>query len=159
MPGIALRLFTVIAARVFSSARKIGWCERSPSSASATAYCIGTVLQRRPSAIFLIAASALSRRGERPMPIQPVRHPGARYAFDRLENVMIAASGSSLPIGSIGPSYPRSPYTSSARITRLWRSANSSSSRRVDVGYVAPVGLLGSMMTSARVFGVTRLFR
>ena len=29
-----------------------------------------------------------------PTAIQPVRQPGARYAFDRLENEMIAASGS-----------------------------------------------------------------
>ena len=40
----------------------------------------------------------------RPTAIQPVRQPGARYAFDRLENEMIGASGSRLPIGATGPS-------------------------------------------------------
>ena len=61
------------------------------------AYCIGTVLHSRPSASFFTAATTSSRRGERPHAIQPVRQPGARYAFDRLENEMIGASGSSLP--------------------------------------------------------------
>src|SRR5215831_20301129 len=93
MPAIAFSLVTVNVARALSSLRKIGWWDRSPSSASATANCIGTLLHNRPSAIFLIAASAPSRRGVRPTPIQPVRQPGARYAFERLENVMIAASG------------------------------------------------------------------
>ena len=59
----------------------------------AIAYCIGTVLHRRPSASFLTAATTSSSRGERPMAIQPVRQPGARYAFDRLENEMIARVG------------------------------------------------------------------
>ena len=68
-------------------------------SAGAIAYCIGTVLQSRPSASFLIAATTSSSRGERPTAIQPVRQPGARYAFDRLENEMIGASGSSRPYG------------------------------------------------------------
>ena len=104
MPGIADSRRAVTVARARSAARKTGWCDRSPSSASATAYCIGTVPQSRASDILRIAASALSSRGVRPTAIQPVRHPGARYAFDRLEKVMMAASGSSLPIGSIGPS-------------------------------------------------------
>ena len=84
------------------------------------AYCIGTVLQRRPSASFRIAPATASIRGDRPTAIHPARQPGARYAFDRLENEMIGASGSRLPIGGTAPSYPRSPYTSSASITIPW---------------------------------------
>ena len=55
------------------------------SAPRSTAYCIGPGLHSRPSASFLIAASAASRRGVAPTAIQPARQPGARYAFDRLE--------------------------------------------------------------------------
>src|ERR1043166_9321325 len=65
MPGIALRRFAVMSARFFSSARNTGWCERSPSSASATANCIGYVLHSRPSANFFTAASTASSLGVR----------------------------------------------------------------------------------------------
>jgi hypothetical protein len=61
------------------------------------AYCIGPVLHKRPSASFLIAASTSSRRGVLPTTIHPARQPGARYAFERLENEMIGASRSRVP--------------------------------------------------------------
>src|SRR6476661_6835363 len=112
---------------------------------------MGTVLHRRPSDSFATAAVTSSSLGERPIPIQPVRQPGARYAFDMLENEMIAASGSRLPIEGTGPSYPRSPYTSSARTTRPRSSAIWRMARLVSVEYDAPVGLFGSMTTIARV--------
>ena len=70
---------------------------------------MGTVLHNRPSASFFTAATTPSSRGVLPMAIQPVRHPGARYAFDRLENEMMGASGCRLPSGATGPSNPRSP--------------------------------------------------
>ena len=73
-------------------------------SAAVTAYCIGPGLHSLPSASFLMAASAGSRRGVDPTAIQPARHPGARYAFDRLEYEMIGASLSSAAIGGTGPS-------------------------------------------------------
>ena len=38
--------------------RNATWCDRSPVSAAVTAYCIGPGLHSRPSASFLIAASA-----------------------------------------------------------------------------------------------------
>ena len=40
--------------------------------------------------------------------IQPARHPGARYAFDSDENVMIGASGLSAARAATGPSKFRS---------------------------------------------------
>src|SRR6187431_3239920 len=96
-------------ARSASAARNDTWCERSPVSAAVTAYCIGPGLHRRPSASFLIAASAGSSRGDDPTAIHPARHPGARYAFDKLEYEMIGASLSSAAIGGTAPSYARSP--------------------------------------------------
>ena len=100
MPGIAFRLFdrqrgARPSARRGRSAGAIDRRAAPPRRRTASGRCCTAV---RPP-VFLIAASASSRRGERPTPIQPVRQPGARYAFDRLENVMIGASGSRLPIG------------------------------------------------------------
>ena len=56
----------MIRARSASACRKATWCERSPLSAAATAYCIGPGLQSRPSASFLTAASTASSRGVAP---------------------------------------------------------------------------------------------
>ena len=56
-------------------------------------YSIGPVLHSRPSASFLIPASTSSSRSVRPTAIQPVRQPGARYAFESDENEMTGASG------------------------------------------------------------------
>src|SRR5215204_1820681 len=109
MPEIALSIPVVTRARSASALRNAGWCERSPVSAAVTAYCIGPGLHRRPSASFLMAASAGSRRGDDPTAIQPARQPGARYAFDKLEYEMIGASLSSAAIAGTVPSYPRSP--------------------------------------------------
>jgi hypothetical protein len=39
-----------------------------------------------------MAVATSSSRGDAPTAIQPVRQPGARYAFDKLENEMMAAS-------------------------------------------------------------------
>src|SRR5438552_3315398 len=103
---MAHKLLVVSVARSWSAARNETWCERSPRSAAVTAYCMGTVLHSRPSASFPRAAVTSFNRGDRPTPIQPVRHPGARYALDRLENEMIAAPGSRLPIDGRGPAYP-----------------------------------------------------
>src|SRR3954467_10922314 len=114
-PGIARRLDPVSVARSFNAARNDVWCALLPVSAAVTAYCIGTVLHNRPSASLRIAAATSSSRGERPIDNQPVRHPGARYAFDRLENEITGASGSRLPSGGTVPSYPRSAYNSAAR--------------------------------------------
>ncbi len=118
------------------------------------AYCIGPALQSRPSAIFLIAASTSSIRSEPPTTIQPVRQPGARYAFDSDEKDMIAASGASEPRSGVGPSKATSLYTSSARIGMPAFSATAISWRRVASEYTAPVGLFGSITTSARVRAV-----
>ena len=78
MPGIAFSRAVVSSARSRRAARVASWCERSPVSAAVMAYCIGPGLQSRPSASFLIAASTLSMRGERPTASQPARQPGAR---------------------------------------------------------------------------------
>ncbi len=82
MPGMAFNRSAVSRARSSSAAVNEARCERSPRSAAAIAYCIGPGLHSRPSASFLIAANAGSRRGVRPTAIQPPRQPGARYAFE-----------------------------------------------------------------------------
>ncbi len=102
MPAVAFSRFVVSSARSRSAARNATWCERSPVRAAVTAYCIGTGLHNRPSASFLRAAITSSRRGLRPTASQPARQPGVRYPFDKLENEMIGASGSRLPIGGTG---------------------------------------------------------
>ena len=78
MPGMALKRVVVRAARSRSACRNATWCERSPVSAAVTAYCIGPGLHSRPSASFLMAASASSSRGVAPTAIHPARQPGAR---------------------------------------------------------------------------------
>src|SRR3954469_14808415 len=98
-PGIARSESAVSVARSLRAARNVTWCDLSPVSAAVTAYCIGTVLQRRPSASLRIALATSSSRGDRPIDSHPVRQPGARYAFDRLENEMIGASVFSTPSG------------------------------------------------------------
>ena len=109
MPGIALSDSVVMRARSASAARKVAWCDRSPFNAAATGYCIGPGLQSRPSASFLMAASASSSRGVAETVSHPVRQPGARYALERLDNEMIGASGSMVPRSGTGPSKPISP--------------------------------------------------
>ncbi len=78
MPGMALKRWVVSSARTRSACRKAIWCERSPFRAAVTAYCIGPGLHSRPSASFLMAASASSSRGVGATAIQPARQPGAR---------------------------------------------------------------------------------
>ena len=98
------------------------------------AYCIGTVLHSRPSASLRTAATTSSKRGERPIAIQPVRQPGARYAFDRLENEMIGASGSRLPIGGDRTVVAEIAVDLVGEHARPCRSAESSSARRIGAG-------------------------
>ena len=131
---------------------------RSPLSAAVIAYSIGPVAHSRPSASFFTAASTSSSRSVRPTAIQPARQPGARYAFDSEENVITGASGlccgdrrHRTVEGEIGVDL----VGEEREVVRLRRCRPARAAPRAD--RPRPVGLFGSMATSARVAGVIRL--
>ena len=133
------------------------WCDRSPVSAATSACSIGPVLHSRPSASFLIPASTSSSRS-----VCRDRHPAGapsrgqirlrqRRKGDHRRVGIQRGEGADRAIkGEV-----RVDFVGEQRKVMFIGEIDKSAACLRRVG--GPVGLLGSMTTSARVAGVIRL--